>query len=393
MMRILALALGAMLALVVTHAPAADKNEWETVNSKEGQFTVEMPEKPSINQARTRKGVGGNVKTVLVGCKTDGGIYIVYKIIQPATIVKGTEDTELDAERDGLAKEWKGKVTAEKRIRAGTKIGRDFTIRGKPEKGEGTSTIRVREYLDGNSIYLIAVVSPPDQELPEDTGRFLGSLAIGPMRVRAQGSPGVEPKGAAIPGWGLAIDPDNDCQIKDLMKKLSMAVPGTRHELAGGTGNMNSPRVLKEVEGDFVISVKVVGEFRPGGKSTNPKTVPFNGAGILLWSDADNFIRLERAAIARNGKLSTYVNFEEFEGGTRGASHNERMQGGDCWVRMERKGSRLQAGISFDGTTWKDLKPIQTVWPEKLKVGIAAINSSSLPFPVTFEEFSLKAVR
>src|SRR5262245_17093948 len=99
MVRIVALALGAVLAFAVAHAAAAGKDSWETVNSKEGQFSVEMPEKPAINQSRIRKGIGGNVRTVLVGCKTEGGIYIVYSILQPTAIVKGTENTELDAER------------------------------------------------------------------------------------------------------------------------------------------------------------------------------------------------------------------------------------------------------------------------------------------------------
>jgi regulation of enolase protein 1 (concanavalin A-like superfamily) len=385
MRRVFGLAL--LVASALASAPASAQVAWQTISSKEGQFTVELPTKPTINQTRSRKG-DGNVKTILLGCKTDAGVYLAYKVVMPTSIVKGTEDAELDAERDGMAKEWKGKVIAERKIKAGDKVGRDFTIQGKPEKGEGTLTIRIREYLSGNSVYLVAVVSAPNRELPEDTGRFLGSLAIGPGKVRAQGTPGVEPKGAEMPGWGLAIDPDKDCEIKEENKNLLMTVPATLHAL--GDGINNSPRVVREVEGDFVVTVKVVGEFRPGGKSTSPKSVPFNGAGIFVFSDSDNFIRLERAAVNRGGRISTYVNFEEFEGGTRGASHNEVMKGGDCWVRMERKGSRLQCGISFDGKAWKDLKPIQTVWPAKLKVGLLAVSSSGLPFSVAFEEFELK---
>jgi regulation of enolase protein 1 (concanavalin A-like superfamily) len=383
------LILASLVVLPFASAPVSAQVAWETITSKEGQFTVEMPRKPTINQTRARKGSGGNVKTVLLGTKTEAGVYLTYKVILPTSIVKGTEDAELDAERDDLAREWKGKVIAEKRIRAGDKVGRDFTIRGKPDKGEGTLTIRVREYLYGNSVFLIAVISAANRELPDDTGRFLGSLALGEAKVRAQGTPGVEPKGVAMPGWGVVIDPDKDCEITDQMKKLRITVPGTRHDLVGATG-MNAPRVMREVEGDFIVTVKVVGEFRPGGKSTNPKGVPFNGAGILVWSDADNFIRLERAAVARGAKLSTYVSFEEFEGGTNGASHSQVMRGGDCWVRMERKGSRIHGSISFDGKTWNELRPIQTVWPTNLKIGLIAVNSSSLPFTVAFEEFDLK---
>jgi regulation of enolase protein 1 (concanavalin A-like superfamily) len=149
---------------------------------------------------------------------------------------------------------------------------------------------------------------------------------------------------------------------------------------------------MREVEGDFIVTVKVVGAFRPGGKSTNPKYIPYNGAGIVVWSDTDNFVCLERAANARPGQLTTYVSFEEFEGGTNGASHPEAMNGGgDCWVRLVRIGDgRILGSISFDGKTRKILRPMQTLWPTNLKVGLVAVNTSSLPFSATFEEFELK---
>jgi regulation of enolase protein 1 (concanavalin A-like superfamily) len=378
-------ALASAVTLALTGSPASAQDAWETVRSQVGQFTVELPSKPTINQTRVRKGAGRNVQTVLLGCKTDAGAYIAYKVILPTAIAKGTENEELDAERDGLAKEWNGTVTSERRIRAGEKIGRDFTVRGKPDKAEGVLTIRVREYLSEKSVYLVAVVSLPNRELPDDTGRFLGSLIIGTKR--AEGSPAAEPKGVAMPPWGEAIDPKKDSEITGDKDRVRIKIFGTRQ---GAQAILDTPRVMREVEGDFVITVKVVGDFRAAGKSVNPRVVPFNGAGILVWSDPDNYIRLERAAVNRKGKVSTYVNFEEFEGAARGASHNEGMMGGNCWLRMERKGSRIHGSISFDGTTWKELKPIQTVWPAKLKVGVSATSSSDQPFEVAFEEFQFK---
>ena len=77
------------------------------------------------------------------------------------------------------------------------------------------------------------------------------------------------------------------------------------------------------------------------------------------------------------------------EAGYRGALHNEGFAGGTCYLRMERKGSRIFGSISTDGNTWKKLHPIDTLWPSKLKVGLSAINSSTDPFAVRFEEFSL----
>jgi regulation of enolase protein 1 (concanavalin A-like superfamily) len=291
-----------------------------------------------------------------------------------------------------MAEQWNGKVISEKKVRAEGRLGRDFTIRGKPDEGNGVLTIRVREYLVGNAIYLVAVVSPLNRELPDDAGRFLGSLAIGTTKARAAGAPEFEPlTGKELAGWGTAIDPGEDCEIKPESKTLTVKVPGKFHDLNPDSGKLNAPRIVRAVEGDFVITVKVAGDFKPGGQSTNPKGVPYNGAGILVWSDPDNFIRLERGAMLRQGKIGTYIAFEEREGGYRGAVHNGRFQAGDCYLRLERKGSRIFGSVSSDGSKWLRLKPIDTVWPANLKVGLTAINSSSEPFSVRFEEFSFDA--
>jgi regulation of enolase protein 1 (concanavalin A-like superfamily) len=380
-----------LILAATVNAHAAAQSSWQTVTSKAGGFTVEMPTKPSFDKTSTRKGPGGQLKVLMIGCETDSGAYLVYKLEFPTAIVKGTEQSALDDVRNGFAEEWKGKVISEKRVRAEGKVGRDFTIRGRPEKDTGVLTIRVRLYLDGKAVYAVLVGSAPNRELPEDAGRFLGSLALGTDRVRAAGKPEPEPTGKDLEGWGLAIDPDKDCQIRPAAKALAIEVPGTWHDLNPDTGKLNSPRVMRAVEGDFVLTVKVSGEFKPGGKSTNPKGIPYNGAGILVWSDSDNFIRLERGAFLRKGKTGTYVAFEEREGGYRGAVHNVGYKGGGTlYLRMLRKGSRISGGVSPDGKKWHVLKPIDTVWPAKLKVGLTAINSSSEPFTVTFEEFSLK---
>jgi regulation of enolase protein 1 (concanavalin A-like superfamily) len=379
-----------LLVLALAWSPQASaQTAWESITSKEGQFTVDMPAKPSIQSAKSRTGPGGTVKLVTIGCETAGGIYIAKKLEFPTAIVKGTEDKELDEERNDLAKEWNGKVISEKKVRAEGKVGRDFTIRGEPAKGVGLLTIRVREYLSDKSMYVVLVVSAPNRELPADAGRFLGSLAIGAGKARASGKPEPEPTGTELAAWGLAIDPSKDSKFVPEEKSLTVQVPGTLHDLNPDSGVLSAPRVMKTVEGDFSITVKVSGDFNPGAKATSgPRGLPYNGAGILIWSDSDNFIRLERGAILRAGKVNTTVAFEEREGGYRGAVHNEVFPGGTCYLRVVRKGSRIMGGISLDGKTWKLVKPIDTVWPAKLKVGLIAINSSSDPFIVKFDEYS-----
>jgi regulation of enolase protein 1 (concanavalin A-like superfamily) len=381
-----------LLLATVQVPPAAAQMPWQTVTSAEGQFSVEMPTQPTFTKTKTRNGPDGQVKVLTLGCETASGLYLVYKEDLPTAIVKGTEDVQLDAERDELAREWSGKVLGEKKVRAAGRLGRDYTIRGKPLTGTGILTVRVRTYLVEKTIYSVIVVSAENRELPEGTGRFLGSLALGTVRTRVAGTPEPEPTGKELPGGGLAIDPDNDCQFRPGNASLALQVPGTLHDLNPDTGKLNAPRVLTTVNGDFIVRVKVSGDFQPGGKSTNPRGVPYNGAGILVWSDSDNFIRLERSAMLRGGQVRTSVAFEEREGGYRGAVHNEASRPGTAWLSMGRKGSRIFGAISFDGTSWHPLKPIDTVWPAKLKVGLVAVNSSSQPLNVQFEDFTLNTV-
>lgn len=73
--------------------------------------------------------------------------------------------------------------------------------------------------------------------------------------------------------------------------------------------------------------------------------------------------------------------------------HNVAFRGGTYCLRLKRKGSRITGAVSTDGKKWGVLKPIDTVWPPKLKVGLTAINSSTEPFTVKFEDFELKAKR
>jgi len=365
---------------------------WESVTSKEGQFSVEMPKKPDVQRTRTRKAAGGTVKSTIIGCKTTGGGYLVYRVDLPTAVVKGTEEAELKDERDDIAKEWNGKVIAEKKVKAGLRTGLYFTIRGKPDEETGVVTVRTRTYLDGKTIYATMVLSAPNRELPEDAGRFLGSLAIGNEKAKVAGGLEPDPEGKDLTDWGLAIDKDKDCKIvPDGKKSLSITVPGAWHDLNPHVNKLNAPRVMRTVDGDFTITVKVTGDFKPAGKSLNPKSIPSNGGGIVVWQNSDNFIRLERFAVNRQGKAVPFITFLEREGGYEGAVHNAGHTGGDLYLRMERKGSRITGLISTNGTLWKRLKPIDTLWPSRLKVGLTATSCAAEPMTVKFEEFKLAA--
>src|SRR5947199_217787 len=105
-------------------------------------------------------------------------------------------------------------------------------------------------------------------------------LACAPATMGQSG----EKKAREIEGWGAVVDPDGDCTIQAKSGKVTITVPGKTHDL-NPLIRTNSPRVLRQVDGDFTATVRVTGDFQPGEQSTTGVTYPFNGAGLLLWKD------------------------------------------------------------------------------------------------------------
>src|SRR5262245_57498798 len=106
---------------------------------------------------------------------------------------------------------------------------------------------------------------------------------------------GDEKKPTEIKGWGTVIDPDGDCSITEDKGKVTIKVPGSHHDLY--VRKLNAPRVLREVEGDFVAQVKVTADWKPGARLPKVSTVPYNGAGLLVWDSEKHFVRWERSVM------------------------------------------------------------------------------------------------
>jgi hypothetical protein len=70
--------------------------------------------------------------------------------------------------------------------------------------------------------------------------------------------------------WGKVIDTAGDCSVKGDENRLTIEVPGGTHGLSPSHRRLHAPRVLNEVEGDFLVQVKATGDFRPGEESTPP---------------------------------------------------------------------------------------------------------------------------
>lgn len=193
----------------------------------------------------------------------------------------------------------------------------------------------------------------------------------------------------ALKGWGQANDPDGDCQFEQADDTLRIRVPGTLHDLVADSGHLNAPTVLSPIRGEFIALVKAAGVVHPGPEPDVADGLPYNGTGLLLWVDRDNYIRLERAGLIREGAFISYANLERFSAGRRVLSQGLRLQDLPTSLRLERRAGSVYAAISQDGVNWSSFPPLEVALPEEPKLGVAAVNTSTKPFTAELTAFQV----
>jgi regulation of enolase protein 1 (concanavalin A-like superfamily) len=197
-------------------------------------------------------------------------------------------------------------------------------------------------------------------------------------------------------GWDKPIDPDKDCKFKREKGGLVIAVPGKDHDLGVERGRMNAPRLLRDVEGDFVAEVRVGGKFAPSDNSTATERVSWLGAGLVLMASEKTYVRLERAALRSDKELKAYANWELRQDGKwelAGTSEVCPLKGKETWLRLQRKGDKVHGFVTEDGKKWTELKALELKLPAKVKRGVAAITTSSDPFSPRFDLFKLRKMK
>jgi regulation of enolase protein 1 (concanavalin A-like superfamily) len=210
-------------------------------------------------------------------------------------------------------------------------------------------------------------------------------IACPDREASAQGRPKV-----SIVGWGEAVDPDNDCQIRTERGELRISVPGTKHDLCSEINEMNAPRVLRKIDGDFIAQAKVSGNVQHTGNRTSQRSLAYHGAGLLLWKDDQNYIRLERAGIVRqDDRVLHYAHIQLRLNGRVVGNHSIQIADQDTFLRLERRGSRIYGLTSADGLHWNSLEPFEPDFPWELKLGFTAISTSTDPLKVSFSELEV----
>ena len=192
--------------------------------------------------------------------------------------------------------------------------------------------------------------------------------------------------------WGDAVDPDGDCkfELEPREDKVRIIVPGKTHILSAEIGRVNAPRILRDIKGDFDVSVRVAGTSHPGGKATTTVYPPYHGAGLLIWQDQENYVRLEIAADhpARQGcaLTSTSSTARTAPWPLQAASNNAD---GSNHLRLKRRGDEIFASFGPDGVRWTSFLSSDRPAQRPPEVGVTAINSSTKPLTAEFERFDV----
>lgn len=194
----------------------------------------------------------------------------------------------------------------------------------------------------------------------------------------------------AIKGWGELIDPDGDCKVEPENDKLTISIPPIKHDLSVEVGDVNAPRILRRIEGDFIAQVKVAGNVRHNGKRTSDRYLAYHGAGLLLWQDDGTYLRLERAAIVdQEGAVVHYANLDLRKDRQPSDNQAAEIPDQDTYLRLERRGRRVIGSTSEDGVHWVPFNAWTIDFGKEFQLGVDAINTSTEGFKAVFSEFEV----
>lgn len=185
-------------------------------------------------------------------------------------------------------------------------------------------------------------------------------------------------RAAKVWSW---INPSGDCKyrISESTGKMTLTVPTGEHDL-WPKSNLNAPRFLQTVTGNFSIETKI---------DINPK-YDCQAAGLVIWQDDTHFIRLSR--IHQNASLQQVsIDVADGEKWTQVDYENNTDQ--SIYLRLERRGSRFNAYYSRNGDYWEVMQGFDMSLASQVQVGIFAINQwQDNPLNVSFDYFRFNAM-
>ncbi len=176
------------------------------------------------------------------------------------------------------------------------------------------------------------------------------------------------------------VNPRGDAEIGFGSGGLTMTTPPF-HDL-WATKNEDGPRVITvaQVGGNFTVQVTVDVSL----------TQAYQGAGLFIWENGQNFLRLENEYHSSTNNVVGF--YQEVNNSPGGATSNApSITGGKVTLRIQRTGNQFAAAYNT-GSGWQAVGTT-TVSFGKVQVGVASINqpagSTTPTLTSNFTAFSL----
>lgn len=156
------------------------------------------------------------------------------------------------------------------------------------------------------------------------------------------------------PGWQW-VDPlsDSGYSLSAQPGQIRFSIPDGEHDLYI---NQNAPRLLQPVDGNFTINTKL---------SITP-SYSYQGAGLLIWQDQNNYIRLERTY--GWGMAVWYRKNGVYDG------LELPFSAPVTYIKIQRAGNDFTAWYSADNASWNQAISLNFPSDSRLQVGMVAIN-------------------
>jgi regulation of enolase protein 1 (concanavalin A-like superfamily) len=209
--------------------------------------------------------------------------------------------------------------------------------------------------------------------------------ALAPLALPAAPAPQPRPW---FRGWSKPVDPVGDCKFERAGDRLAITVPGAGHGVDVERAHLAAPHLLRDVEGDFVVQVRIRADFRPA--ELGAKDV-CRAAGIVLLDGTRLIDAIEWAARGGNPADDPTYNSNSFRVKLLSwwREWDGPPLGKPAYLRLERWGNWLEGKCSSDGKKWTRSGWRDQRLPRKLKVGVFAESTAEGTFKPTFDRFKL----
>lgn len=217
--------------------------------------------------------------------------------------------------------------------------------------------------------------------------RFLTTCFL--LLLQISIAPAADSMYGTIDGWGQLIDPDGDCRFDVGRDSVVVTFGPGPHSLGAENGQMNSPRIVRSISGDFSVSTVVSGNLP---LPELPRA--YVSGGLILMLDQRNYIRLERASFILNGKKSFYTNFEQRIDAERtrmGQFADFELQADSAVeLRLEVRDGTVRGLVRQVGDEWHEMGTAQIGAGGTLLTGVSGVKTIPDEVKVTYSRFLIR---